>query len=183
MCWAWSGMTKMRARALALWRKMFSIELFALYVPSAMILGGLAAALLMRPWLDAGPVRITTYLAFFVASMLLAHKYLQIIRSAEDGKANLFLVASCYWYISFGLTAAAICYLIVARAYGFWPHWGESLTERVCYFFISGSAVGELFKAVTFQVIPTEWLTGKRVPAYILTIGRSRHKSRQRRPR
>jgi hypothetical protein len=146
-------------------------RLFAIYNLAAILIGGLLAALFMRPEMDAGPVRLGTYLAFAFASALLARKFLAIVRRSEDGNANLFIVASCYWWISFGMTAIVIEYLIAARAYGLWPHWGESLTERVSYFFISGAAVGVMFMALTFQFVPTEWLIGRRVPAWPLTIG------------
>jgi hypothetical protein len=157
-------------------QEILTIRLFAIYNLIAIILGGTLAALLMRPELEAGPVRLGTYLVFAVASVTLARKYLKIVRGSEDGMANLFVVASCYWCISFFITCLVIEYLIAARAYDLWPHWGESLTERVSYFFISGSAIGVLFKAITFQFIPTEWLIDRRVPAWPLTIGMRRER-------
>lgn len=150
------------------------LERFTIYNLVAIFGGGLIAALLMRPWLDAGPVRLTTYVVFFLSSMLLAQRYLAIIRESEDGLASVFLIAACLWWMSFAVTAIAIEYLIIARVYGFWPHLSQNMQERIAYFFISGAAVGVFFKAITFRFIPKQTLMGRRVQAWPLTIARRR---------
>lgn len=150
------------------------LERFTVYNLIAIFSGGLLAAILMRPWLDAGPVRLTTYIIFFLSALLLAQRYLAIIRESEDGLASVFLIAACLWWMSFAITALAIEYLIIARVYGFWPHLSQNMQERIAYFFISGAAVGVLFKAVTFRFIPKQTLMGRRVQAWPLTIARRR---------
>lgn len=170
MSWGSTG-SVMVARTRGGWRRFATLRLFAIYNLLAIIVGGLLAAALMHPELEAGPVRLSTYIVFFVASTLLAHRYLSIVRRSDDGMANLFIVASCYWWITFAITSIVIFYLITARAYDLWPHWGENPTERFSYFFISGAAVGVFFKAIAFQFIPTEALIDRRVPAWPLTVG------------
>lgn len=158
-----------RARA-----KLLSLDRFALYNIIAIIVGGLIAASLMRPWLDAGPIRLTTYIVFFLSSVLLAQRYLSIIRDSEDGLASIFLIAATLWWISFAITSICIEYLILARVYGFWPHITENTQERIAYFFISGAAIGVGFKAVTFRLVPKQMLMGRRVRAWPLTVARRR---------
>ena len=55
-----------------------------------------------------------------------------------------------------------------------WPDWGENFTERILNFFISGSAIGVLYKALTFESIPDEALIGRRVSAWPFTAFRRR---------
>lgn len=154
------------------WWRVIGLEQFTIYNIVAMSAGGILAAVLMQPWVQAGPVRVTTYIVFFVAAVMLARRYLAIVRDSEDGLASVFLIAACLWWMSFAITAIAIEYLIVARVYGFWPHVSVYMQERVAYFFIGGSAIGALSKAITFQFIPKQMLMGHRVQAWPLTVGR-----------
>lgn len=156
------------------WGRFWSLDLFTVYNIAAILGGGLIASILMRPWLDAGPVRLTTYIVFFLSSLLLAQRYLSIIRESEDGLASVFLIAACLWWLSFAITAISIEYLIIARVYGFWPHISQNMQERIAYFFIAGSAIGALFKAITFRFIPKQKLLGRRVRAWPLTMRRRR---------
>lgn len=147
----------------------FSPSAFSVQIMLAMIIGGLLAAFLMRPELAAGPVRIITYLTFSGSSALLARRYIGMVRRSPDGMATLLVVSSSWWWLAFSITALVILYLILAGAYNLWPHWGESLTERISYFFISGSAIGVLYKAITFESIPDEALIGRRVSGWPFT--------------
>lgn len=149
---------------------LWDVELFALYNLLAIVLGGFLGAVLMRPELAAGPVRVGSYLGFALASIALATKYLWIIRANRDGRASVFVVASCYWWLSFAITSFAIAYIVIANGYGFLPIMKESLQQRFIYFFISGASVGAVFKAITFFFLPTDMLRGARVPGWPLTI-------------
>lgn len=161
-------MARRRTRRLA--RYLWNVELFALYNLLAILLGGFLGAVLMRPELAAGPVRILSYFGFALASAALATKYLWIIRGNRDGRASVFVVASCYWWLSFAITSLAIAYLVIANGYGFLPIMRESLQQRFLYFFISGASIGAIFKAITFFFLPTDMLQGARVPGWPLTI-------------
>ena len=130
---------------------------------------GLAAFLLINPELDSGPVRVSSYVMFFAAGILMSRKHLSIVRSSPDGKASIYIVASTYFWLTFTLATAFIAYLVAARALGFAPLMSEALQLRISYYFISGSAAGALFTAVVFNLLPTRVLIQHRIPAWPLT--------------
>lgn len=164
----WFGRTANRLRKLK--RRYVTVELFSIYNLASILIGGAICSYFMRPDLASGPVRSTVYLTFGIGSTVLAAKYLFIILKSDDDAASLFVVASFYWWASFASTGYAVQYLILARAFGLWPHWGEAPTERLLYFFIGGAAIGLLFKAVSFVFVPTEVMIGRKVSAYPITL-------------
>lgn len=174
-----------RGRGPVAWfRNLRLLERFTVFQILAMPVGGLLAAYLMRPELEAGPVRISTYVVFGVGSLILFWQYLGIIRRSQDGRASIVVVASCLWWGSFAITGFCIVYLLCARNWGFWPALDKDLQERILYFFISGSAIGLLFKAITFGYIPPQELIERRVSTWpIYWRRRLRAEDREGRPR
>ena len=154
------------------WDWIFNPAFFSAQMFVVMTVGGVLAAYFMRPWLEAGPVRVGTYLLLGFASLVLARRYIKMVRRNPDGMATLLVVASCWVWSAFSATGFAVVYLIVAESWGLWPNWGESLTERIIYFFITGTSIGVAYKAFTFESIPDEALIGRRVSAWPFTLFR-----------
>lgn len=147
------------------------IERFTLLNIGAILLGGGFAMAFINPHLEAGPIRTSTYFVFCLAAGILGFKMLSIVRAQGDGKANIFLIASTLFWLTFCVAALFIGYLVLTRAFGFSSHISPHIQTRISYFFITGSSIGALFSAIVFVMVPPTTVLGVRVSAWPLTIG------------
>lgn len=140
----------------------------------AIFVGGAIACSLLVPGPEPGPIRVSTYLLFALSSTALAWRHLRVVRTSLDGHANIYLIASCIWWIFFSVAMYFIFYLQAARALGYPSFISVDIQLRISYFFISGSAVGLAFKAFAFSAIPKTELLDRRVSGWPLTISKRR---------